>query len=76
MLIADVYAEIMQMMKYNLQPTVNIPRAQVTKIHFIFLYYKQWFHFMFHIWHICSAENNPVCNFIYFVYKAKCLLIN
>jgi hypothetical protein len=30
MLIADVYAEIMQM-KYNLQPIVNIQRAQVTK---------------------------------------------
>jgi len=33
MLIVDVYAEIMQMMKYNLQPTVSIQRAQVTKIH-------------------------------------------
>jgi len=33
MLIADVYAATMQMMKFNLQPTVNIQRAQVTKIH-------------------------------------------
>jgi len=33
MLIADVYAEIMQMMKHNLQSTVNIQRAHVTKIH-------------------------------------------
>jgi len=32
-LIADVYAQITQMMKYNLKPTVNIRRTQVTKIH-------------------------------------------
>jgi hypothetical protein len=32
MLIADVYAEIMQMIIYNLQPTVNIQRAKVTNI--------------------------------------------
>jgi hypothetical protein len=40
MAIADVYVEIMQMMKYNLQPTVNIRRAQVTKIHVYSAIYK------------------------------------
>lgn len=33
MLTADVYAEIMQTMQYNLQPTVGSQRAEVTKIH-------------------------------------------
>jgi hypothetical protein len=33
MLMADVYAEIMQMMQYNLHPIVDIQTAEVTKIH-------------------------------------------